>query len=190
MLNPNVTGGIYQDVGALQSNTTYTLTVAIGSRNDRINSPGIISLINGTDNAGRVLTSGAGLPSAQNRWQDCSISFTTAAVVSGDLTIALSVLGNGTTIQADFDNVRLTAAPAVFVAPAFRTLRLSGGNLVLTGNGGTPNSAYTCLVTANLTAPIIWQTNSTGVLDGTGAFSNAIPISPSQPASFFKMIMP
>ena len=44
MFNPGVTGGIFQDMGALQTNTIYTLTVAIGSRADRINSPGIISL--------------------------------------------------------------------------------------------------------------------------------------------------
>ena len=54
MFDPNVTGGIYQDAGALQPNTTYTLTVAIGSRADRINSPGIISLLNGTDNTGML----------------------------------------------------------------------------------------------------------------------------------------
>src|ERR1035441_8172742 len=94
MFNPSVTGGIYQDVGALQPNTPYTLTVAIGSRADRINSPGIISLINGTDNTGTVLASGGGLPATQNTWQDYSVSFTTGPSVSGDLTIALSVLGD------------------------------------------------------------------------------------------------
>src|ERR1035438_1393185 len=77
MLNPSVTGGIYQDVGALQPNTPYTLTVAIGSRADRTNSPGIISLINGTDDTGTVLASGGGLPATQNTWQDYSVSFTT-----------------------------------------------------------------------------------------------------------------
>src|SRR5665213_1779303 len=113
MFNPSVTGGIYQDVGPLQTNTTYTLTVAIGSRHDRINSPGIIALINGTDGTGTVLASGGGLPAAQNTWQDYTVTFTTGASVSGDLTVDLSVLGNGTSIQADVENVRLTSAPVV-----------------------------------------------------------------------------
>ena len=107
MFNPAVTGGIYQDVGPLQTNAVYTLTVAIGSRADRINSPGIISLVNGTDNTGTVLATGGGLPATQNTWQDYTISFTNGATASGDVTIVLSVLGNGTTIQADFDNVQL-----------------------------------------------------------------------------------
>jgi alpha-L-rhamnosidase len=119
MLDSGVPGGIYQDVGALEPNTTYTLTVAIGSRKDRINSPGIISLIHGTNDAGTVLASNGGLPAAQNTWQDYTASFTTGASVSGDLTIALSVMGNRTTIQADFDNVRLTKAAVVPKAPTF-----------------------------------------------------------------------
>ena len=49
------TGGIYQDMGPMQTNTIYTLTVAIGSRDDMQCSPGIISLVNGTDNTGLVL---------------------------------------------------------------------------------------------------------------------------------------
>jgi len=188
MFNPSVTGGIFQDVGALQPNTAYGLTVAIGSRADRVNSPGIISLINGTDNTGAVLASGGGLPALQNTWQDYSVAFVTGASVSGDLVVRLSVLGNSTTIQADFDNVRLSEVP--LVVPTFGTPRLSAGNLTLTGNGGTPNSGYTWLVTTNLALPINWTTNSTGMLDGSGAFSNSIPISPAQPALFYRLKVP
>jgi hypothetical protein len=186
MFNPSVTGGIYQDVGALQPNTPYTLTVAIGSRADRINSPGIISLINGTDNTGTVLASGGGLPATQNTWQDYSVSFTTGPSVSGDLTIALSVLGDATLIQADFDNVRLRTTP---VAPTLGAPRASGGDLILTGTGGTPNSGYTWLTTTNLSAPIIWTTNSTGNLNGVGAFTNSIPIG-ANPDRFFRLRLP
>jgi hypothetical protein len=188
MFNPSVTGGIFQDVGALQPNTAYGLTVAIGSRADRLNSPGIISLINGTDNTGAVLASSGGLPAMQNTWQDYSVAFTTGASVSGDLVVALSVLGNSTTIQADFDNVRLNKLP--LVAPTFGAPKLSGVNFILTGNGGTPNGGYTWLVTTNLTAPINWTTNSTGMLDGAGAFSNSMLIQPSQSAIFYRLRVP
>jgi hypothetical protein len=190
MFNPTVIGGIYQDVGALQPNTTYTLTVAIGSRNDRINSPGIISLINGINNTGTVLTSTNGLPSLQNTWQNYSASYTTGNSVNGDLTVVLSVLGNSSTIQADFDNVRLTATPVIFNSFILGPLGILGDNLILSGSGGPPNTGYTWLITTNLSPPIIWTTNVTGTLDGTGAFSNAIPINTLQRAKFFRLRIP
>ncbi len=190
MFNPSVTGGISQDVGALQANTVYTLTVAIGSRHDRSNSRGIISLVRGTNSSGAVLTSGGGLPGVQNAWQDYAVTFATGASVSGDLTIVLSVLGNNTTIQADFDNVRLTKAPVLVLSPTLEAPKLSGGNLILTGHGGTPGAGYTWLTTTNLSTPINWTTNSSGTLDGTGAFSNTIPINASQPESFFRLRLP
>jgi Fibronectin type III domain len=183
-------GGIYQDVGPLQANTVYTLTVAIGSRKDRVNSPGIISLVNGSSASGTTLASGGGLPSTQSTWQNYSVTYVTGASVSGDLTIALSVIGNDTTIQADFDNVRLTKAALVFAAPMFGAPKISAGNLILTGTGGTPNSGYTWLTTTNLAAPTHWLTNSTGTLDGTGAFSNSIPLNPSLPTGFFRLRLP
>jgi hypothetical protein len=198
--NPNPSTGIYQDVGALQANTLYTLTVAIGNRNDIQTLPGIISLINGTNNDGTVLGSTNGVPATQNTWQDETVSFTTGDLVSGDLTVELwvdptltgSVPSGVNNIQGDFDNVQLTATPivVVFNAPTLGAPIVSGGNLVLTGTGGTPNAGYTWLVTTNLSAPINWTTNIIGNLDRNGAFSNTVPINPSQPANFFRLRIP
>lgn len=107
--NPGGASGIYQSFGALQPNTIYTLTVAIGSRADRINTAGTISLLNGLNpTTATVLASGGGLPATQGTWQDYSISFQTGDTVDGFLTIALSTVAAGT-IQAGFDNVRLDA---------------------------------------------------------------------------------
>jgi hypothetical protein len=186
------TGGIYQDVGALLPNTTYTLTVALGRNpgfgpGSGLGSPGIITLLNGTSNTGTVLASTSGIPNTAGTWQDYSASFTTGPSVSGDLTVELSVAG-ASTYQANFDNVRLTEAANV--APVMGKPAVSGTNLVLTAAGGTPNASYTWLTTTNLAAPIIWTTNSSGTLDGTGALSNAIPINASQPAAFFKLRTP
>jgi hypothetical protein len=110
--------------------------------------------------------------------------------VSGDLTLALSVSGNATTIQADFDNVQLSATSFILKAPTLQPAMVSGGKLVLTGSGGTPSNGYTWLATTNLTTPVTWTTNSTGTLDSTGALSNAIPIATSHPARFFRLRMP
>ncbi|HEY1788634.1 MAG TPA: fibronectin type III domain-containing protein [Verrucomicrobiae bacterium] len=190
MFNSSVTGGIYQDVGTLQANTIYTLTVAIGSRHDRINSHGMISLINGANNTGTVLASGGGLPAIQNSWQNYFATFTNGASASGDLTIALSVLGNSSTIQADFDNVRLVTTPVLPKLPKLAVPGVSGGNLILAGIGGTPGAGYTWLTTTSLLAPIHWTTNSIGNLDTNGNFSNSMPITANQPAQFFQFRMP
>jgi hypothetical protein len=114
------TGGIYQDVGPLQSNTVYTLTVAIGlSVNFApgvLGSPGIISLINGTNNTGALLASASGVPGTPDTWQDYTVSFTNGPAAAGDLVVELSVAG-ASTYQANFDNVRLTTAAAPAVIP-------------------------------------------------------------------------
>jgi hypothetical protein len=186
------TGGIYQVYNTLQPNTTYTLTVAIGRRADfgpgtGLGSPGIISLINGDNNNGTVLASTSGIPTTPDTWQNYTVTYTTGASVSGDLTVELSVAG-ASTYQANFDNVQLTTAPFI-PAPAFGAPQVSGGNLVLTGTGGTPNGGYTLLTTTNLLAPINWMTNSTGTLDGSGTFSVSIPIG-TAPASFYRVRVP
>jgi hypothetical protein len=75
--------------------------------------------------------------------------------------------------------------------PAVNPITVSGGKLIFTGTGGTPNYSYTWLTTTNLLAPLAsWTTNTTGVLDGSGAFSNSIPINAAIPASFFRLRMP
>jgi autotransporter-associated beta strand protein len=67
---------------------------------------------------------------------------------------------------------------------------VSGGNLILTGSVGIADAGYTLLTTTNLTAPIMWTTNTVGNFDGSGNFSNAIPITTSTPAQFFRLRTP
>lgn len=181
------TGGIYQNVGALLPNTTYTLTVALGRNpafgpGSGLGSPGIISLINGTSNTGMLLASTSGIPEAVNTWQDYAVSFSTGPSVSGDLIVELSVAG-ASTYQAEFDDVRLTTA-GLF---QFTSPRVSGGNLIVTGTGGPADGSYTLLTTTNLANPSSWTTYTTGPLDGSGAFSNSIPIG-AAPARYFRAV--
>jgi len=76
--------------------------------------------------------------------------------------------------------------PAVVLPPVVSSPSVSGGNLIMTGTGGTPFAPYILITTTNLLTPLAnWTTNTTGTLDVNGAFSNAIPINPSLPASFF-----
>jgi len=58
----------------------------------------------------------------------------------------------------------------------------SDGNLILTGSGGTAGAGYTLLASTNVATPMAsWTTNTTGNFDGSGDFSNAIPVNVSQP---------
>lgn len=86
-----------------------------------------------------------------------------------------------------------TNQPAAVVStpPMFNRPTISGGNLILTGSGGTPGAGYTLLTTTNLETPLAnWTTNTTGTLDGTGSFSNGVPITTPPPAKFFRVRVP
>ena len=83
----------------------------------------------------------------------------------------------------------VSAAPAV--PPSIHAPVISGGNLILTGTGGTPGGGYTWLTSINLATPLAaWTTNSTGTFDGSGNFSNSIPVNPANPDRFFRLRIP
>jgi hypothetical protein len=85
-------------------------------------------------------------------------------------------------------NLPVVVAPT---PPTFSTPTILGGNLILTGTGGTPFAGYTLLTASNLATPLSnWTTNTTGTLNSTGSFSNGVPISTPPPARFFRLRIP
>jgi len=77
------------------------------------------------------------------------------------------------------------------IPPVVHAPHVSGGNLILTASGGTPNRAYSWVTSTNLLAPLgSWTVSATGVLDGTGSCSNAVPINATNTAGFFRFRMP
>ncbi|MGA2246924.1 MAG: autotransporter-associated beta strand repeat-containing protein [Verrucomicrobiota bacterium] len=117
----------------------------------------------GTDVVAACYTNGVALPSGVYN----SINLTGFITGSGSLTVA-------------------PPTPPVVKRPV-----VSGGNLILTGIGGTAGAHYTWLTSTNVTTPIaLWTTNTVGNFDGSGDFSNAIPISTSTPAKFFRLRTP
>lgn len=99
---------VYQDVGALAPNTTYTLTVAVGCRLDQPGG-GRVELVKGTGSDGAVVaTSEESIPH-QGTFEKRKISYTTGDSVAGDLII---VLARTTGDQVIVDNVKLTATPS------------------------------------------------------------------------------
>jgi len=88
--------------------------------------------------------------------------------------------------SASFTYVDTVATPPVVNHPV-----VSGGNLILTGSGGTPGAGYTWLTSTNVATPVgSWAINMTGNFDGSGNFSNAIPVTQSTSAMFFRLRTP
>jgi autotransporter-associated beta strand protein len=113
-------------------------------------------------------------------WGTRSGSFT-ATNLPANYTWDLSQLAVNGTIRVSGVLNRPTVNPPV----------RSGGNYILTGTGGTPGGAYTWLNSTNVSLPLTqWTTNTTGTFDGSGNFSNAIPINVSEPARFFQLRVP
>jgi autotransporter-associated beta strand protein/T5SS/PEP-CTERM-associated repeat protein len=102
---------------------------------------------------------------------------------------SVSILPAGTgSFDPNTGKLTITSTGAV----AFNPVKVSGGNLILTGSGGAaPGSAYTLLMSTNVATPLSqWETNTTGVLDGSGMFSNNIPVNTLDRAKFFDVRVP
>lgn len=139
------------------------------------------------------------LPSNPNGWYSMSRS----TITSGNGILASNVSElyfDFTTPQSPggengfegYSEISVYGSPTpVMVAPlSISTVKAAGGELVVTGSGGTPNGSYTWLSTTNLTPPIVWTTNSTGTFNSAGSFSNSIPIVPLQPNVFLRLKTP
>jgi hypothetical protein len=76
-------------------------------------------------------------------------------------------------------------------SPVVSTIRLSGGNLIFSGTGGTANAGYSVLTTTNLTTSLTnWSVLSTGKFDGSGAFSVTNAIGSGSGQGFFTIRTP
>ncbi len=137
----NQLGDLYQDIGLLLPSTVYTLTVAVGPHPTGFGTGsgtfGQIQILNGTDDTGTSLVSSGSInvptpitnPGAMS---DYTITFTSPAVVSGDLTIDLQNISNAASTEVNFDNVRLDASAAI---PEPSTGIAAAGGLVLLATG-------------------------------------------------------
>lgn len=106
--------------------------------------------------------------------------------VKFDFSMQTSSLDNG---YSGYAEIVLQGANLVgVVPPRISAAGFANGKLILTGTGGAPNHSYSVLTTTNLLTPLSsWTVSTNGTLDGSGAFSNAIPINGSQPAGFFRL---
>ena len=79
--------------------------------------------------------------------------------------------------------IGVITAPA---QPVVNSIRVSSGNLIFSGTGGTANGNYAVLTTTNVTTPLAqWTSLVTNMFDGTGAFSVTNAISGGTPHRYF-----
>jgi hypothetical protein len=70
--------------------------------------------------------------------------------------------------------------------PLISSSVLSGGNLTLTGSGGTSGASFKVLTSADITAPLAsWAVGTTGTFDANGNFSVSLPVSLANPHLFY-----
>ena len=124
---------MYQDLGALQPDTVYTLTYAATTGTYQENNPVIenVSFFNGTDPTGTLLAlSSDTLDGTTHTFTDYTLSYTTGATVAGDLTLLLANGNTGRVGQAAYDNLRLAAVSDVPEPSTWATL-LGGLSLLV-----------------------------------------------------------
>ena len=113
----NAGEGVYQDLGALQPDTAYTLTYAATTGTYQNGNPVIenVSFYNGTTPAGTLLALSSNTVNAGPSpvFTDYTLSYTTGATVAGDLTVLLADGSNSPQGEAAYDNLRLAAVPDV-----------------------------------------------------------------------------
>ena len=75
--------------------------------------------------------------------------------------------------------------------PVFSQPVLQGGNLVLTGTGGSANGSFRLLTSTNVAlSASSWTSVLTNAFGSDGSFSNAVPLVPSAGQSFYRLIAP
>ncbi|HTI97935.1 MAG TPA: hypothetical protein VL527_03450 [Dongiaceae bacterium] len=75
--------------------------------------------------------------------------------------------------------------------PVITAPSISGGNLSLSGTGGTPGGTYSVLTNASLSVPVSsWGVAATGTFDGSGNFSLSLPVSVTTAHLFYTIQTP
>jgi hypothetical protein len=101
-----------------------------------------------------------------------------------------NVVNSNNASYLEVGEVEFLGVPGGGVAqPVISTPKLSGGNLSISGSGGTPNGTYTVQTNASLTLPN-WGAASTGTFDGSGNFSVSLPVSSNNPRLFYRIKTP
>ena len=81
----------------------------------------------------------------------------------------------------------------VTVTPVTIRSYASGGNIVVMGSGGPSDASlqYRVVTATNVATPLAqWTPVLTNNLDGSGNFSNAVPVDLTKPSQYYQVVIP
>ncbi len=101
--------------------------------------------------------------------------------------VILPPLANSLAWNTNSLNTNGTISIVALTSPAVSVIQNSGGNLLISGSGGTTNWPYSVLMAPNLTAS--WTPVATNRFDAMGNFSLTLTnaVSPNRPQSFYRL---
>jgi hypothetical protein len=120
----------------------------------------------------------------------------TFTLLSGPLSGGFSVvnlppLPSSLTWNTNNLTVNGTISVAAVPRPSFSKPVLSGGSLIFSGTGGSPNGTYYVMASTNVATPTTnWTTLATNLFDGSGAFSFTNVVDPGIAQQFFLLRLP
>ena len=123
------------------------------------------------------------------------VETTNSFTISGDLGVSFEIANFLYATPADtlkdVGDFVFTGYTVPLSTPVINQLTVSGSNLILRATNGLAGSSYSLLSATNVSLPSsAWTTSATGVFDGGGACSNAIPVNAAEPARFFRLKQP
>ena len=130
---------------------------------------------------------------AAHRWrlETASTSSVRRAISGSFASITPATPGAGlawNTNQLGSGIVNVVTAPS---QPMIGSTKVSGGNLIFSGTGGTAFGTYYVLTSTNLATPLAnWTPLSTNSFDGSGNFSVTNAINPGNPRQFYLLKTP
>ena len=117
-----------------------------------------------------------------------TLTFTPVANASGTANLTVTVKDDGGVAGGGVDTVTRTFLVCITSHLAFAAPVVSGGTLVLTGNGGSAGGTYQVLTSTNIALPLSsWTPVLTNFFAADGSFSNAIPMTPPDPQRFYRL---
>jgi len=179
-LSPGDSIGTLTFGGALTLQNGAKTAFALGTINDQVLVTGALSASGIID-----ITAAAGFGAGTY----------TLFTTSGGLTIGSLQLG---TLPPGYNYILNTATPGQIklvvnmpTPPSFGSISIIGGNLILRGSNGTPNSPYYLITSTNAVLPMFsWNRLATNQFDTNGMFNLTNLIDPLKPQLFYRLQLP
>jgi len=117
-----------------------------------------------------------------------SVVLTYSGTRSGSGNFATGVVPAGASIIDDATNKRLVLTYLPTNPLIIKGIIIGGSNFNISGSNGTAFSAYRIFTTTNLNG--VWVPLQTNSFDGSGIFTNSMPVNEAVPGAFYRLVTP